>query len=392
MPQVAVDVVVCSSEDLQKLFCTDFYIKFKASADEEAFIELQDCASKYDVIAWYGEDERDEAVLQIAQLEKEECDLPPIQLPKPKYAVPEDLSARIEWIDIYMNCVERCANIIALLAPKSHGGEVLFYDKLEGTFTRNPSSACLRDAFGLHKGCNNMRAVLRSKPEVKLDFSIYVYVPSDKLIVFDIDGTLTISDTRGYFETVVLGYYSYVHDGIVPFMHIIREALGAHIMFLTSRPLVNLEQTRLFLQKVRDPNSGEAIALPTGPLFMNRESITSAAYRELISHTTLEFKAGVLLSIRHLFERAKLDSMTAEGTAERKPKAIPTSPFVAGVGNRHADMQAYAMAGISKDCLFYIDKRSQISIWQSQEVQTWNSYNDPRLLIYIDEICSKLGE
>ena len=42
---------------------------------------------------------------------------------------------------------------------------------------------------------------------------------SDRLVVVDVDGTLTRSDVRGYVETVYLGVYDYIHTGVVDFLN-----------------------------------------------------------------------------------------------------------------------------------------------------------------------------
>lgn len=42
---------------------------------------------------------------------------------------------------------------------------------------------------------------------------------SDRLVVVDIDGTLTRSDVRGYVETVYLGVYDHIHLGVADFLN-----------------------------------------------------------------------------------------------------------------------------------------------------------------------------
>lgn len=39
------------------------------------------------------------------------------------------------------------------------------------------------------------------------------------MVVVDVDGTLTRSDVRGYVETVYLGFYDYIHSGVVDFLN-----------------------------------------------------------------------------------------------------------------------------------------------------------------------------
>lgn len=47
---------------------------------------------------------------------------------------------------------------------------------------------------------------------------------ADRMVVVDVDGTLTRSDVRGYVETVYLGMYDYVHSGVADFLNSIVSA------------------------------------------------------------------------------------------------------------------------------------------------------------------------
>lgn len=53
-----------------------------------------------------------------------------------------------------------------------------------------------------------------------------------------------VSDVRGYLETVYLGYYSYIHEGIVSFLDYLVQRHGYHVIFLTSRPITHKAETR----------------------------------------------------------------------------------------------------------------------------------------------------
>ena len=45
-------------------------------------------------------------------------------------------------------------------------------------------------------------------------FGLFLYPLNAKLAVIDIDGTVTVSDVRGYVESVFLGVYTHVHHGV----------------------------------------------------------------------------------------------------------------------------------------------------------------------------------
>ena len=129
----------------------------------------------------------------------------------------------------------------------------------------------------------------------------YKYESTDKLVVVDIDGTITKSNITGYWQTVFLGVYSYVHEGLVMFLDTLSKSFGFNIVYLTSRPITHVQETKNLLEGVQAVDGYE---MPMGPLFMNKESISMAIYREVIANTAMEFKAEVMLSVTSIFRQA----------------------------------------------------------------------------------------
>ena len=180
-----------------------------------------------------------------------------------------------------------------------------------------------------------------------------------KLAVIDIDGTITIADVRGYLESVYLGVYTYVHDGIVHFLRVLQEQFKYSLVFLTSRPLAHLTETRDLLSQVRDVSvdqngnkiTNHALGLLRCPLFVNLKSIGKAVYGEVISKDAAQFKSGVLYRINQVFIKAGMRD---------------NSVFRLGLGNKDTDMVAYYLSGAPGRQLL-VNTSSEVNVWRPRE-------------------------
>ena len=236
----------------------------------------------------------------------------------------------------------------------------------------SPSDVQLQ-RLSLRPGKNQMVARHRRSGQ-EATFDIWLFSAQDRLLIMDIDGTITRSDVRGYFESVYLGVFSYVHDGVAPLLHAVREELGLHVLYLTSRPVAHQRETRQLLLGVRD----RGLSLPEGPLFVNKESTSGALYRELIAKNTRALKVDILLHVRRAFAAAVSAGPGAGAGAGRgmgSSRPIDTdadfaSPFAWGIGNKPADCQAYALAGVSKERILLIDTSSTLRVWAEAEAGT----------------------
>ena len=242
-----------------------------------------------------------------------------------------------------------------------------------GTFTRTPSSAMLKHLH-LNKGRNIIICKNRMSGTIA-EFSIYLYERTDKIIIMDIDGTVTKSDVRGYVESVYLGVYNYTHDGIINFLNELQERSKCHLLYLTSRPISHIKETRLLLQNARDRSTtGQGKCLPHGPVFSNTETLMTAAYRELIAKNTVALKSSILLTISEVFKKASSvqknifnvhDNFHIQNNGDQDRIEISkfTTPFLFGIGNKIADGKAYKIAGVQDGHILIIDTESQIKVW-----------------------------
>jgi hypothetical protein len=230
-----------------------------------------------------------------------------------------------------------CPNVFALMNFSTRLVEFIDND---GN-TNFPTSEVLRN-LGLLRG-KNVVLFECTCFKLKAECSVFLWSVTDRVVVVDIDGTLTKSDVRGYVETVYMGRYDYVHEGAVSYFSSLEEDYGVCILYLTSRPLHHLSDTRAFLRLVHTPRGS---FLPVGPLFTNRETVLRAVYRELWAKTTAQFKGGVLVDVLSVF--------AAAGSSR--------APFCMGVGNKETDAVAYQMAGLMPSSIMLVQKTSQIRV------------------------------
>jgi LNS2 (Lipin/Ned1/Smp2) len=246
--------------------------------------------------------------------------------------------------------------------------------KFVGKFSRTPSSTTLK-FFHLNKGCNKVSCKNRASGSTA-DFSVFLYDRTDKIVIMDVDGTVTRSDIRGYVESVYFGIYDYTHDGIVAFLNSLSDSCNCHVLYLTSRPISHLKETRLLLQNARD-KTAEGRMLPVGPVFTNTETMITAAYRELIAKNTVALKSSILLNISKVFKTAcsvtrRLPAPTLSPDVESRILAsVPhpwCTPFLFGIGNKVADAIAYKLAGVKEGNILLIDQTSKVCVWVDTRV------------------------
>ena len=194
--------------------------------------------------------------------------------------------------------------------------------------------------------------------------SIWCWEPSDRICVFDIDGTITKSDARGILSSVlqyeneglasvpavVVNLENHIHDGVIDVLSSISSRLN--VLFLTARPITHEKILRSFLRSKHAPE---------GPLLtMSVRTQTS------LTRSHREFKSDVLLQVKILFPPG-------------------SAPFAAGFGNQQSDVEAYHRAGIPDERIFLIDRSSRITVPRGQSGFGCSSYTELRPLL--DAVC-----
>jgi len=191
--------------------------------------------------------------------------------------------------------------------------------------------------LNLNPGANTIRfstgTTLRGK--VDITATIFLWSESAKLVISDVDGTVTKSDVMGHIATFF--GKDWTHPGLCSLYSKIAKN-GYHFVYLTARSVSQVEQTRQFLFNVEQ----DGTRLPHGPVLTAPEKLFSALQQEL-SKKSHEFKIACLAQVRDAF-----------------PTHV--KPFYAGFGNRIGDVIAYTASEISEHKIFIINKDSVIHI------------------------------
>ncbi|CAL6361998.1 unnamed protein product [Bathycoccus prasinos] len=169
-----------------------------------------------------------------------------------------------------------------------------------------------------------------------LECNMFLWDSEDKVVVSDIDGTITKSDVLGHIYTMV--GKDYAHPGIASlYRKIVRN--GYKILFVTSRAISQSNSTRAYLRTLTQ--NGET--LPIGPVMCAPDPISTALYREVVARKPEVFKIRCLTRVRRLFD---VD--------------INKTRMFAGFGNRSSDALAYKTCGIELDKIYTIDPKSRL--------------------------------
>ncbi|KAM6948650.1 phosphatidate phosphatase LPIN2 [Aplochiton taeniatus] len=164
--------------------------------------------------------------------------------------------------------------------------------------------------------------------------TIYLWNWDDKVIISDIDGTITKSDVFGQILPQ-LGK-DWTHRGIAKLYHSVAQN-GYKFMYCSARAIGMADMTRGYLQWVNDGG----IILPRGPLMLSPSSLFSAFHREVIEKKPEIFKIECLTDIKNLFLHNKW-------------------PFYAAFGNRTNDVFAYKEVGVPVCRIFTVNPKGEL--------------------------------
>ena len=243
----------------------------------------------------------------------------------------------------------------------------------------------------LKPGKNHIRYLFRNDKRVlgMAHAAIFLWSDQDRVVVCDVDGTITKSNVRGIVDSILTEKYDHVHHRVCRFLSSLKcgadqrqelapeESSRINFVYLSSRPLFIADSTRRFLSCLRQPlEESEKVnlqksnvildsqendtiidpqlqhhQLPEGPLIGFGGKLSEVLHMELISHTV------------HLFKASQLHHqvVTPFCNVSLNPAEKHKSLFVAGFGNTLMDVQGYHMAGMSLEQIYLIDKSSRIS-------------------------------
>ncbi|NWW93092.1 LPIN3 phosphatase, partial [Rhynochetos jubatus] len=167
----------------------------------------------------------------------------------------------------------------------------------------------------------------------RCEATIYLWNWDDKVVISDIDGTITKSDALGH----ILPHLGkdWTHHGIAKLFHKI-HLNGYKFLYCSARAIGMAHITKGYLKWVNE----QGCALPRGPILLAPSSLFSAFHREVIEKKPEVFKIACLMDIQNLFA-TKL-------------------PFYAAFGNRANDVYAYKQVGLPESRIFTVNPKGEL--------------------------------
>jgi phosphatidate phosphatase PAH1 len=194
--------------------------------------------------------------------------------------------------------------------------------------SNSPTSVQL-EQMNLKEGINEIKFTSAISNQVATA-RLYLWNSDTKIIVSDVDGTITKTDKRGLFYHK-LGY-DWTHASVVDLYKLLGQS-GYQFVYITARSVKTGESTRAFLNK---------IGSPSGPIFTAPHDYLGCVTTELWKLTS-QVKMAHLNSLRKLY-----------------PETM--NPFVAGFGNASHDEFCYKEAKISSDHIYIINRASEVTV------------------------------
>ncbi|NXC05488.1 LPIN3 phosphatase, partial [Orthonyx spaldingii] len=167
----------------------------------------------------------------------------------------------------------------------------------------------------------------------RCEATIYLWNWNEKVVISDIDGTITKSDALGH----ILPHLGkdWTHRGIVKLFHKI-HLNGYKFLYCSARAIGMAHITKGYLKWVNEQGCG----LPMGPMLLSPSSLLSAFHREVIEKKPEVFKVTCLSDIGKLF--------------------ATKCPFYAAFGNRPNDVYAYKQVGLPESRIFTVNPKGEL--------------------------------
>ena len=198
--------------------------------------------------------------------------------------------------------------------------------------SENLFSSTQLENMNLEDGINNAN-LLVDDLGVTVPFSIFLFDGSSKLIVTDIDGTITKSDWMGIAGNIF--GFDVFHDGVAEYLS--KAAThGYKIVHLTARPVALDDFTRSYLFKKR-----RYYHFPTWPVFLNPTVMMKAVQMRSDAAATAQRKTATLQNLVDLFNGG-------------------SSVVYKAYGNQDTDTKAYVNVGIPQDKIYTINEESEM--------------------------------
>ncbi|KAL2537987.1 uncharacterized protein Fot_19389 [Forsythia ovata] len=184
----------------------------------------------------------------------------------------------------------------------------------------------------------------------QVDARVYLWRWDTKIVISDVDGTITRSDLLGQVMPWVGMDWS--QTGVAHLFSAIEEN-GYQFLFLSARSISQAYNTRQFLFNLKQNGK----ALPDGPVVISPDGLFPSLFREVVRRAPHEFKIACLEDIRALFPSDR-------------------NPFYAGFGNRETDEFSYLKVGIPIGKIFIINPKGEIVVNRRTHTESYTSLFD----------------
>lgn len=213
-----------------------------------------------------------------------------------------------------------------------------------------PTHAILA-SFKLREGINQLEYHFVGNMESTVVFKsrifYYRYRAQRRVIISDIDGTITRSDVLGHVMPFI--YQDWSHKDICHLFTNIANR-GYIIIYLTARNIGLFSKTLEYLRSIKQ----NGFTLPEGPMLTSPDSLFDSLKREIIIKNPEVFKIQVLRDLKHVF-----------GDKNNY------NPIYAGFGNKDTDAIAYRAVSIPKRRIFIINPNGDIFQMKSEETYSY---------------------
>ncbi|KAJ4837910.1 hypothetical protein Tsubulata_006571 [Turnera subulata] len=184
----------------------------------------------------------------------------------------------------------------------------------------------------------------------EVDARIFLWKWNTRIVISDVDGTITKSDVLGQFMPLV--GYDWSQTGVTHLFSAIKEN-GYELLFLSARSISQAYITRQFLVNLKQDGK----ALPEGPVVISPDGLFPSLFREVIRRAPHEFKIACLEDIKVLFPP-------------------DCNPFYAGFGNRDTDEISYLKVGIPKGKIFIINPKGEVAVHRRVDTKSYTSLHE----------------
>jgi len=199
--------------------------------------------------------------------------------------------------------------------------------------------------------------------EEEIEFNVFLYTDQDKLVLSDIDGTITESDIQGH----VLPRFGITaeHDKVVELFDKIADR-GYHLVYLTARSQSQEEETKEYLFEMLQNRAGYSI--PPGPVLFSPSTFISSLVTEVVDGNPYVQKTQTIADIWRSFNTPD--------------KSGIMHTVMTAYGNKETDVTAYVDAGIDPHSIYIVNPQAELVNIGSGEVSSYAHQAETIELLY----------